>query len=177
MSSVIRDVKTVNIFEAAAIIHLLTVLGSATHCTQGDGPGHQPQLCVALVSKDVLRRLWERAGLSCAVGSEHYCFHTLENPGLYMFLSSRFSSFPTFIISDGHLEAKFSEPATTFLHLLSQTGRSMEVPRRPSRRPWLQQQIPITVSLVTTFLHLGPLCRIPFSQCQSRPPPNPPTLH
>ena len=81
-----------------------------------------------------------------------------------MFLSSRFSSFPTFIISDGHLEAKFSEPATTFLHLLSQTGRSMEVPRRPSRRPWLQQQIPITVSLVTTFLHLGPLCRIPSWQ-------------
>ena len=68
MSSIIRDVNAVNIFETVAIIHLLTLLGSATHCTQGDGPGHQLQLCVASVSKDALRRFWERAGLSCAVG-------------------------------------------------------------------------------------------------------------
>ena len=51
MSSVIRDVNAVNIFEAVAIIHLLTLLGSATHFTQDEGPGHQPHLCVALVSK------------------------------------------------------------------------------------------------------------------------------
>ena len=56
MSFVIRDVNAVNVFVMVAIIHLLTLLGSATHRTQGDGPGHQLQLCVASVSKDALRR-------------------------------------------------------------------------------------------------------------------------
>ena len=117
----IPNVKAVDILGTIAIIHLLTLLGSATHCTQGDGPGHQRQLCVALVSKDVLRRLWRRAGLSCAVGSEHYCFHTLENQGLYMEFGSLFGQTSEFGSVFGQTSEfgglGFGKPSTTSLDL------------------------------------------------------------